>query len=239
MPRELPSLAGVIAALSVACTPASPPAVAPAPAPRAAAPTQAATSATRLDVHGWRVVERESGPVDYYRVVDDRELPFIRAEYVPPYRTTVLGYQLDDTTRDKARRLKWKWRAVRLPNGGDECAPGKEDSAAVIYVTWRRGLRYYTLKYVWSAVGRVGAVCDSKRNPFVAQDTVILESGSAGGAWKSEEVDLHAEFRKHFADGDPDQEVPGFLGVGIMTDGDQTQSPSAADYAAFEVVTAP
>jgi hypothetical protein len=189
-----------------------------------------------LPVSRWRVVKRESGPVNYYTVVQDPALPYIHAEYRPPYQTMVLGYPLPEADRSIASRLRWQWRAVTLPAGGNECAVGKGDSAAVLYVSWRRGLRWYTIKYVWSAVGPKGAVCDRKRNPFVAQDTVILESGGPLKSWKTEEIDLKSEFRKHFADGDPKADVPALLGIGLMTDGDQTKSESAADYASFVVV---
>jgi hypothetical protein len=105
-----------------------------------------------------------------------------------------------------------------------------------VYLAWRRGLRYYSLKYVWSAVGTKGKVCDTKRNPFVAQDTVILESGGPVGVWRSVEVDLADAFRRHFAGGDPAAEVPAFVGLGLMSDGDQTRSESAADYGLFTIL---
>ena len=181
----------------------------------------------------FKLVEKESGPVNYYRVVDDPEFAFIRSEYKPPYKTAVMGYQLPEKERDNASKLTWLWRANTFPKGGDECVDGKGDSAAVVYITWKRGLRWYTLKYVWSSVGTKGKVCDSKRNPFVAQDTVIVESGGATGVWKEVTVDLKAAFRKHFEDGDPKADVPDFAGVGIMSDGDQTKSPSSADYGKF------
>ena len=190
----------------------------------------------RIDPKTWRVVERESGPVNYYSVVDDPLNPYVHAAYKPPYETAVLGYQLPDADRPRARGLHWTWRAVTLPNGGNECASGKGDSAAVVYVTWKRGLKWYTLKYVWSAVGPLGKTCDKKRNPFVAQDTVILRSGGPLNAWQAEDIDLRAEFRKHFEDGDPNAEVPDMAGVGIMTDGDQTKSESSADYGTFIVL---
>lgn len=187
----------------------------------------------RLPVATFRVVERESGPTNYYRLFKDADPPFIRAEYRPSYETTVLAVPVSEADRASARALSWRWRALTLPSGGNECAAGKQDSAAVIYATWRRGLRWYTLKYVWSAVGAKGAVCDKKSNPFVAQQTVVLESGGPLSEWKSERLDLRAEFRKHFENGDPSASVPDFLGVGIMTDGDQTHSNSSADYADF------
>ncbi len=186
-----------------------------------------------LEVTRWSVVSRESGPVNYYQVVNDPAMPFIHAHYTPPEATTVLGTQLSEGDRKSARALNWQWRAVTLPKGGDECADGKGDSAAVVYLTWKHGLKWYTLKYVWSAVGKAGAVCDRKRNPFVSQDTVIMESGGPLGVWRPETVDLKQEFRRHFDDGDPNGDVPDFVGVGIMTDGDQTKSESAADYAGF------
>jgi hypothetical protein len=203
----------------------------------AATATAAGTSRdVRFDVRQWRVIERESGPVNYYTAVDDPVMPYIRAQYRPPYETAVLGVQIADDDRAHGRALKWTWRAQTLPNRGDECASGHEDSAAVVYVTWKRGLRWYTLKYVWSAVGAKGAVCDRKRSPFVAQDTIVLETGGPVGAWKTEEIDLRREFRQHFEDGKADAAVPDLVGIGIMTDGDQTKSESAADYAQFVLV---
>jgi hypothetical protein len=195
--------------------------------------SDAALSARRFPVENFRVVARESGPVNYYHVYKDAHPPFIRGEYHPEYATTVVGMQVPDSDRASASVLTWRWRAVTLPNGGNECQEGKGDSAAVVYISWRRGLRWYALKYVWSAVGLKGATCDRKSNLFMAQDTVVLESGAPLNEWKTESLDLKSEFRKHFADGDLSASVPNFLGIGLMSDGDQTHSDSAADYADF------
>jgi hypothetical protein len=184
----------------------------------------------------WRVVQRDSGPVNYYSVMREADVPFIRAEYRPPLKTVVLGWQTPEADRQAIRKLRWTWRARSLPVGGDECQSGKGDSAAVVYVSWRRALRYYTLKYVWSSVGKKGSVCDQKRNPFVAQDTIIVASGGPLDTWRTHEIDLKAEFRKHFEGGDANADVPDFIGVGIMSDGDQTKSVSSADYGVFTVI---
>jgi hypothetical protein len=190
-----------------------------------------------IGANAWQIVKRESGPVNYYAVTtDETQRPFVRATYRPPMKTAVLGYQVADGDRRRIAKVRWKWRAIQLPNGGDECVSGKGDSAAVVYVTWKRGLRYYALKYVWSAVGERGKTCDGKRNPFVAQDTIILETGGPLGVWRDEEIDLAAEFRKHFEGGNPRADVPDFVGIGLMTDGDQTSSVSSADYGPFVLV---
>ncbi len=191
-----------------------------------------------MDVHLFRFIKSESGKVDYYTVVEDpTHGAYLHANYQPPYDTAVLGYEIQaDADKEAARFLRFSWRAIALPNGGNECASGKEDSAAVVYVIWKRGLRYYTLKYVWSAVGPKGAVCDKHRNPFLAQDTVILETGGPLNTWVTEQIDLKAEFQKHFEDGNANADVPPLKGLGIMSDGDQTKSPSVADYGPFVVL---
>jgi hypothetical protein len=184
-----------------------------------------------VPVQSFRLVERVSGPVNYYAVLPGPP-SLIRSDYQPGYKTAVVGYDVKEW-QARASKLRWRWRALTLPRGGDECRAGKGDSAAVVYVSWKRGLRYYTLKYVWSAVGARGAVCDKKRNPFLAQDTVIRESGAPLQEWRSVELDLPAEFRRHFEDGDAKADVPDLFGVGLMSDGDQTASPSSADFAEF------
>lgn len=196
------------------------------------APAQAAAPPPwPVAVQSFRLVERVSGPLNYYSV---RPGPpaHIHSDYQPGSKTAVVGYDAKPW-QARARKLRWRWRALTLPRGGDECRDGKGDSAAVVYVTWKRGLRYYTLKYVWSAVGARGAVCDKKRNPFLAQDTVIRESGAPLNEWRSVELDLPTEFRRHFEGGDAKAAVPDLFGVGLMSDGDQTGSPSSADFADF------
>jgi hypothetical protein len=54
--------------------------------------------------------------------------------------------------------------------------------------------------------------------------------------WKQESIDPSADFRAHFEGGDPHADVPDLVGIGIMSDGDQTQSISSADYTGFVLV---
>ena len=183
---------------------------------------------TKLDVRSFKVVESYSGPVSYYRLIDDPDGAFIRGVYRPPLETVTLAAEVPDALRQRTKLVRWKWRAQVLPKKGNECVAGLGDSAASVYVSWKRGLKWYSIKYVWSTDGAKGSVCDQKRNIFVVQDTVVLESGGPTGVWKDEEVDPTAEFHAHF-EGD----VPDFVGVGLMSDGDQTNSISAADFKEF------
>lgn len=190
----------------------------------------------KIDVHSFRVVESYSGPVSYYRIVEDPQEPFIRAIYRPPLETVTLGAQVPDALHQRTKVVRWKWRAQVLPKGGNECKEGLGDSAAVVYVSWKRGLKWYSLKYVWSTDAARGSICDRKRNLFVVQDTVVLESGPPTGVWREEEIDPSAEFRRHFENSDPTADVPDLLGIGLMSDGDQTRSISAADYTGFALL---
>jgi len=191
---------------------------------------------TAIGVHSFRVVESYSGPVSYYKIIEDPEQPFIRAVYRPPLETVTLGAEIPENLRQKVKKLRWKWRAQVMPKGGNECKDGFGDSVASVYAQWKRGLKWYSLKYAWSTEAEKGRICDQKRNIFVVMDTVILESNGPVGVWKEEEIDPSAEFRAHFEGGDPKADVPDFMGIGLMSDGDQTNSISAADYTGFMLV---
>lgn len=205
-----------------------------------AAPVAAAGGADdpheiKIDVRSFRIAPDDSGPVNYYTVVDDPGGDYIRSAYAPPAETAVLGWAVPEKWRQSVARVRWRWRALTLPLGGNECVSGKNDSAAVVYLTFRRSRRWYSLKYVWSGVGPRGVTCDKRRHFLRAQDSIIVESGGPIGQWRTVEVDPEAEFRRHFDAGKAAPDAPEFLGIGIMSDGDQTQSPSAADFGGFAI----
>jgi len=205
----------------------------PAPSPPPADRAKPQRAVLRAPVDQWRLIDSQSGPVNYYTLQRDAERAFIRGAYQPPNRKAVLGFEVPEASRGRMRRLDWSWRAIKLPAQADECNSKKGDSPAVVYVTWRRMLRWYSLKFVWSASRPRGTVCDRRRNAFVAQDTVVLETGEPLGVWKQESIDLVSVFREHFEDGDKKADVPSLIGLGVMTDGDQTKTESTGDYADF------
>jgi len=193
----------------------------------------AAPTELKLDVHKLQIVERDSGPVSYYRVVEEDGITMIRAEYRPPLETVTLGMEMPERVRKAAKLLRWRWRVRAFPEGADECKGGKSDSAAAVFVTFKRGLKYYILKYAWSLGAPKGTVCNQRRNIFLVRDTIIHESDGPVNTWITEQIDPKAEFVRHF--GGSRGEVPDLVGIGLMTDGDQTHSRSEADYADFNV----
>jgi hypothetical protein len=195
-----------------------------------------ATSVVALDPRAFKPVEGPtSGPAVYYQAVEEDGVGMLRGTYRPGMESVVMGVEVPEELRDRARRLKWRWRARAFPTEGNECRSGYGDSAASVLVTFKRGLKWYVLKYVWSTAAPLGAVCDPKRSLLLARDTIVLESGGRPGTWLTEVVDVRRAFIDHFARGDPGADVPDLVGVGVMTDGDQARSESGADWADFQI----
>jgi hypothetical protein len=192
--------------------------------------------AVPLDVHRFKVLgQKDYDPESphapeptYYRTIDDPQESFIRGVYQPPGASVTLFQSVPDELHHGVRRMQWRWRALALPRKGNECANGLGDSAAAVYVTWKRGLRWYSLKFIWSADAPLGATCNKVRNPFVVSDSIVLRTGATSPGWVEETIDPEALFRQHFGN-----DVPELQGIGLMSDGDQTNSVSAADYAGF------
>src|SRR6266478_8935558 len=210
------------------------------PASKAAADGGSRLHSFPLDVHGFRVLGQDYDPENpgqetrtYYRTIDGAEQSFIHGVYVPPMDTVTLFQEVPAQVRQGVRAMRWRWRALALPRNGNECVGGLGDPAAAVYVTWKRGLRWYSLKFIWSSDAPLGATCNRMRNPLVASDSIVLRTGAPSGEWVEETIDPEALFREHFAGGDPHAEVPELQGIGVMSDGDQTDSISAADYAGF------
>jgi Protein of unknown function (DUF3047) len=186
-----------------------------------------------MDIREFRVLQRDSGPRNYYRRVTEGSEELIRGVYSPQLQTVTLFAPLPEALHRGVRLMRFRWRALVLPRGGNECVDGRGDAAANVYVTWKHGMRWYSLKLIWSTEAAVGATCSVTRNPFVASDSIILRSGQPTGLWHEEEIEPDALFRQHFEGGNPNAEVPELQGIGILTDGDQTRSVSAADFAGF------
>src|SRR5260370_8926315 len=64
---------------------------------------------------------------------------------------------------------------------------------------------------------------------------ILLESGGPPNIWVEESIDPRAEFLRHFDPNGSLSDVPDLVGIGVMSDGDQTNSEAEADYGFFVV----
>ena len=114
------------------------------------------------------------------------------------------------------------------PKNGDECVADRADSTAVVKsVSLARG---YTRSSTCGARSERSAICD-QRNKVRRAGRSSSESGGPRGLERRS--DLAAEYRARTEGGDATAEVPDFIGIGLMSDGDQTNSDSSADFGAF------
>ena len=139
--------------------------------------------------------------------------------------------------------ISWRWRAVQLPEGGDERYKCSGDSVAGIYIIFpslfkperfksRWGLKLpipdalkpECIKYVWSSSLPKGTVTES---PYASKTKiVVLRNGTSPlNQWVTEEVNVYEDYKKLFGK-EPDE----VRAVGILTDADDTSSEAMADY---------
>jgi len=184
-----------------------------------------------LDIHSFQVVQQSSGKDDYYSFESGPDGPYLAARYRPPFDTMVRGIEAPQRFRRTLTGIRWRWRVRAFPKGADDCNPDVGDAAAGVFATFKAGLKLMVIKYVWNSVGPAGKTCELANNLFFAKREVVLRSGGELGSWHTETVDPRRDFTRYF--GGKLEDVPDFVALGVLTDGDATKSRSEADYADF------
>ena len=192
---------------------------------------------TPLDVRAFQVFKQTSGPVDYYRVETGPDGPYLAARYHPPLDTVVKGVEAPEAYRRTLVGVRWRWRVRAFPKGGDDCNPDVGDAAAGVFVTFKAGLKTMTIKYIWNSVGPANRSCELANNLFFAKREIVLRSGGPLDTWETQVVDPRRDFVRYF--GGKLEDVPDFVAIAVLTDGDATNSRSEADYADFVLLDRP
>ena len=125
--------------------------------------------------------------------------------------------------------LAWAWRPREFPRGADERESSTNDSALAVYVLvpYSRIRGPKAVKYIWSEKVPVGAHLTSNMGLTQVR---VLRSGTGGkGEWTEERVNVREDYKKLFKE----SEMPKPAGIAVLTDGDDTQSSAAGDYANF------
>lgn len=127
--------------------------------------------------------------------------------------------------------LNWKWRATTLPKNGDESVKAKCDVAASIAVILNTN-RFFpkSIKYSWSTTLEKDSLTHS---PFAfwpsSCDIRVMESGTQNlGEWQTEKINVLADYKKFNKLTKVDSKIA--YAIVIMTDSDNTQTLSSADY---------
>lgn len=129
--------------------------------------------------------------------------------------------------------LRWRWRVWSLPVGGNEEISEKNDSGAAVRIIFHGGLRARMLKYVWSSTLPKGTETESAGNGKIK--VIVLRSGMERlGEWVWEEVNAYEDYKRLFG-GEP---RPVRI-LGIITDANNTETLSKADYDDFTFIKIP
>jgi hypothetical protein len=174
---------------------------------------------------GWK--SRGGDGSDVYRVKSNHET-YLEANAVSSAVAIAkkFAYELNEY-----HYLKWQWRVVKLPQGGDERFKETGDSAASIYVIFEGFVRPDTIKYVWSASLPLGTTTQSPYNSKT-KIVVLQNQHSPLGQWVTETVDVYADYQRLF-----EREPKQVQAIGLMSDSDNTGSVAIAHYKGIAVST--
>lgn len=191
------------------------------------------TSAKSLKELGWKGGNLEDGKADHLLVAEGK-LNFVRSKYIVGTEAKYLYREVD---WDSAiyPYLRWQWRVRQFPKGAKILDPKVSDAGAQIYVLWRFFPRYFVLKYFWAADEPAGKTFKDG-NAFIGfLFGNILRSGGKLNDWQTETRNVAEDFEKGFG-----QKPPGKVrAIAVLADGDETKSPSEADFANFEILKKP
>ena len=141
---------------------------------------------------------------------------------------------------NKYPNIEWKWRVTTLPKGANEKYNKKLDSAAAVYVIFKRKNIFFlpwdwqpihVLHYVWSSSLPKNTIVQKKFNKFGIEvykgNFVVLQSGkSKKGKWISQKRNVMRDYRRYFGRHASSNPVV----VGFHTHSNKTKSLSIADY---------
>lgn len=159
---------------------------------------------------------------------------------------------LDDVDLARTPVLRWRWRVLRPLEVEDERSRGGDDFAARVYVMFRfeperaslleRARRRLgqtlfgttlpgtALSFVWTGAIEPGEIWT---NPHAAESKMVAIARGAFRSWRDASVDVPRTYRRAFG-----RPAPAALGLGIMTDADDTCQRAVAEYADFRFVAA-
>jgi len=171
---------------------------------------------------------RHSGHEAIYQIKTEADNQFLSASSLDSDNLIVKQIEVDLV---EYPYLNWKWRATTLPKNGDESVKANCDVAASIAVILNTS-RFFpkSIKYSWSSTLEKDVLTES---PFAfwpsSCDIRVMESGAEHlGEWQQEKINVLADYIRFNNLTFVDSKV--IYAIVIMTDSDNTQTVSAADY---------
>jgi hypothetical protein len=129
--------------------------------------------------------------------------------------------------------LRWDWKAVVLPKGGDSRHKETDDQTIQLYVAWPRfpeAVRSRIIGYVWDTTAPVGTTVKSQKTGTVTY--IVLRSGPADvGRWVTEHRNVVDDFKRIYGVV-PDE--PGAISIAIDSNDTKSRAESYMGQIRFE-----
>ena len=170
-------------------------------------------------------------------------------------RSASMYVTLVDKATGVPAAVSWRWKTDALVPGADNRDKSREDAPLRVLVAFDgdpstlpeverkrfaraksmsgRNVPYAVLMYIWSEQVPLDTVIPSAHTGQVKM--LVAATGTADlGRWQSLRRDLRADYRRAYG-ADPGR----VLGIGVMTDTDNTATKAAGDYADIRLACGP
>jgi len=145
---------------------------------------------------GWQLKER-SGKADL-AVLKDGDVHAVL------FRSAGTSFSLQKEVQVDVKHypiLAWKWKAVKLPKGGDFRQSNADDQAAQLFLVFTRAK---AIVYIWDTMAPQGLMESTSPVPFMTVKIVVLRSGPAElGKWLSETRNVYEDYKKLYGEEPP------------------------------------
>lgn len=173
---------------------------------------------------GWKLLKKKGKP-DFTVVEED-------GNYVLRLRSKKSSFRLEKRVEidyNKYPIASWRWKVVKLPEGGDVCNRKTDDQAAQIYFCFsqhssgwlRNKLTTNLLGYIWENLTPALTTQISRSWPKIRY--YVLHNGKEKqkiGRWVTERINVAKDYTNFFGDKVPEH----LFGIALMIDSDDTAS---------------
>jgi hypothetical protein len=181
---------------------------------------------------GW-VQEKELGPQSKIAVGQEKDFHFVHLLSVSDGFGIKKEFSFDIR---KYPYLTWRWKATRLPKGGDIRKRDTDDQTGQIYVLFPKFpamVNTRSMGYIWDTATPAGTSGTS--TAYSKMKYVVLQSGADKlGQWTLETRNVYEDYKKYFQE-DP----PAVGGVLLYINTQHTQSSAEIYYGEIFFSTKP
>ena len=160
-----------------------------------------------------------------YRVKVERGNRYLEA--TDEGESVILGHEIK-WNLNEFPYISFRVRVQEIPEGGDERDNKKVDSAAGLYITYKKkffGKIPESAKYVWSSTLPVGSAV--RREGIGRPWQIVFGSGEEGlGEWRTYVFDLRQAYTDTFGGAAPSRPI----GIGVLSDANSLKLKAYADY---------